>query len=260
MLKLACLVWGWVVLLAASGASTACAAKGSAAAPPAETMPDPRPDTKPDTRKEKPDKAKPSRLVHEEWEYRYDASLISEAELKPLLDFSEHSQAFHRDSGGRTPSVNARKSAGAGGGWEAWETWGSEWVRRSRDYLDSERTRVSAFKNRKVPVELEAARDFLVDDALLGLELERALVDVVEKNDAAPLVGRTLPGLSPGDACAVAVKAVQGEPTREGKLKKVRFDWHRCVVNGSRPYPKAAWGAFLKRYGIKERHDDSAGE
>jgi hypothetical protein len=254
LVRLVC--WGWLVSLTVSAASTACAAKDSPAVLPMETTST----TKPDAKTETQGKAKPARLVHEEWEYRYDPSLISEAELKALLDFSEHSQAFHRDSGGRTPSLNARKSAAAGGGWRAWDTWGPEWVRQSRDYLDSERTRVSAFKNRKVPIELEPARNFLVDDALRDLELERALVDVVEKNDAASLANRTLPGLPPGDACATAVKAVEGESTREGKLKRDRFDWHRCVANSSRTYPKSAWAAFLKRYGITERHDSSTGE
>jgi hypothetical protein len=53
---------------------------------------------------------------------------------------------------------------------------------------------------------------------------------------------------------------VQGESTREGKLKKLRFEWQRCAFSHSATYPKAAWTAFLKRYGIKEKHDNSLGE
>jgi hypothetical protein len=196
-----------------------------------------------------------------EWLYRFDETAISRADLQALLDFSDHSTLFA--SGISTsPILNARKEAKAGGGWESWTAWGPDWIRRSRAEVEAARAKLQPRKDVKVPAELEPARKFVVDEALLQHEIDLALLDVVEKNDAAPLASRVLPGVDAdtGAACAGAVKKVSAQPSRDGKLREARFEWSNCVIRRKGSYPVAAWKAFLKRYRIIEVHDTSANE
>jgi hypothetical protein len=194
-----------------------------------------------------------------EWQYRFDEAAISKADLRALLDFSDHSTLA---AGGvsTSPITNARKEAKAGGGWESWNTWGPDWLRRSRAGIEAARAKLEPLRDMKVPAELEPARKFVVDEALLHHEIDLALLEVVEKNDAAPLVDRVLPGIDVRGACAGAVKKVGAQPSREGKLNEARFEWNNCVIQRKGSYPTAAWKAFLKRYRITEVRDTSANE
>jgi len=203
--------------------------------------------------------AKKSTLTDGEWEYRFAEDSISKADLRADLDFSDHSEVVSRVIA-VSPSLQASKAARAGGGWGAWATWGPEWTRKSRVALDEVRAGLQTLKEKTVPPELEPARTFVVDEALLSYELEMALLDVVEKNDAAALANRKLPGVAIGNRCDSAVKKVEAQPSREGKLEDARFEWVNCVVQKKGNYPKAAWRAFLKRYRVTEKHDTSANE
>jgi hypothetical protein len=198
-------------------------------------------------------------LTDGDWEYRFDEAAISKADLRAWLDFSERSEL----RGARCKQsaiLNARKQAKAGGGWEAWSSWGPEWVRRSRAETAAARAKLAPLEEMKVPAELEPARRFVIDECLLHQEIELVLLEVVEKNDTAPLADRPLPGVDARAACADAVKKVGGQTSREDKLHAGRFEWSNCVIQRVGKYPTAAWKAFLRRYRVTETRETANNE
>ena len=235
MARLAVLLWcGWILWAPAVGAKAASAKAPSG-------------------------KKATATLTDGEWEYRFSEDSISKADLLADLDFSDHSEVLARLIH-VSPSLQVSRAARAGGGWGAWEKWGPEWTRKSRAALDEVHAGLQTLKEKTVPPELEPARTYVVDEALLSYELEMALLDVVEKNDAAALASRKLPGVAIGNRCDAAVKKVEAQPSREGKLEDAQYEWVNCVVRQKGTYPQAAWRAFLKRYRVTERHDTSANE
>jgi len=202
--------------------------------------------------------ASPAALRDGSWEYRFDDSKITRAELQALLPFSENSITFIKLRSD-CPIPKLKAYAKAHGGWAASTTWGSGWAQEARAAVNREAEKLRPFEEQKVPKELEAPKAYALRGGRIHQEIDLATIAVVEQNSSAPLssLSRTV---DPGNACASAIAKVEAQESVEQKYRATRFDWGSCINGQLGPFPTAAWKSFLKRYGIREAHRTEDGE
>lgn len=192
------------------------------------------------------------------WEYRFDDSKITRAQLQALLPFGENSITFV-ELRSDCPIPQLKAYAKAHGGWAASPTWASGWAKEARAAVNREAEKLRPFEEQKVPKELEAAKAYALRAGRIHQEIDLATIAVVEQNSSAPLssLSRTV---DPGNACASAIAKVEAQESVEQKYRATRFDWGSCINGQLGAFPTAAWKSFLKRYGIREAHHTEDGE
>ena len=75
--------------------------------------------------------ASPATVIDGSWEYRFDDSKITKAELAALLPFGENSITFV-ELRSDCPIPKLKAYAKAHGGWAASQTWVSGWAQEAR--------------------------------------------------------------------------------------------------------------------------------
>jgi hypothetical protein len=202
--------------------------------------------------------ASPTALVDGSWEYRFDDSKISKAELQALLPFGENSITFV-ELRSDCPIPKLKAYAKAHGGWAASQTWASGWAKEAGAAVDREAEKLRPFEEQKVPKELEALQAYALRGGRLHQQVDLATIAVVEQNSSAPLASASR-SVDPANACAGAIAKVAAQESVEQKYRATRFDWGSCINGQLGAFPKAAWKSFLKRYGIREVHHAEDGE
>ncbi|WP_173087043.1 hypothetical protein [Fundidesulfovibrio magnetotacticus] len=118
------------------------------------------------------------------------------------------------------------------------------------------------------PAGLEAAKAWCLEENGFVLALSEARLRYLRTWDPQTLratfeVKSAGKVLEPGKLCPAAFEALSRAQNPVQRARVAAYEWHNCVngafraLEARRPYPTAAWKAFLKRYGITVRveHD-----
>jgi hypothetical protein len=115
---------------------------------------------------------------------------------------------------------------------------------------------VTTAATRKVPKELEPAKEFLRRHLAFWAGMEEHKLAYYKTWKSADL-GGAIEGVDGTAACAKVVAKIDAAPTHAAKQQLVWYDWGNCINDqGAKAigeYPAAPWKAFLKAKGIKAK-------
>jgi hypothetical protein len=204
--------------------------------------------------------AKPTKLVvgagNGTFTLIYEPAKVAEAELRDAVTLAPESNPAGvvtgsldtcRDVAGKTTGCGTTPNTPA----------------RPTFFRDAERTVaenkqiVKGLADRKVPAELQPAKEWLRRQAAIYAGLEERKLAFYRSWKSADLAG-AIEGVEHDKHCAAIVAKIGAAPTNEAKAELVKFGWHNCVNDRVHAtlgeYAADPWKAYLKARGVTAKH------
>jgi hypothetical protein len=205
--------------------------------------------------------AKPTKLVvgagNGNFTLTFDPAKVSEAELRDAVTLAPESNPAGvatasldtcRDDAGKSTACGSRANTPTA---------------RPTFFRDAERTiaenkqLVKKLGERKVPVELEPAKEWLRRQAAIYAGMEERKLAFYRSWKTTALAG-AIEGVEHDKHCTAIVAKIDAAPTNEAKAALVKFEWHNCVNHRVHDtlgaYPVDPWKAYLKAKGVTAKH------
>ncbi|MFN0251566.1 MAG: hypothetical protein ACKV2T_32120 [Kofleriaceae bacterium] len=191
----------------------------------------------------------------------FDPKKVSEADLRAWADLApQASQGLTTDT-----LSSCRDQAGAvtACGAKPYTPALPEFFRAGELTVTANRDRVRAVTDRKVPRQLEPAKEWLRRQTAFFAGLEERKLAYFKSWKTADLTG-PIEGIDGAKTCAPIVAKLDAATSQDEKYKLTRFEWHNCMVERAhtvmKDFPTAPWKAFLKAYRVKAKFEQETGD